>query len=96
MENQKKSISGQWGAYNDIERLVDINGELMKYEHHTVNHKVGFVNFENPWIHTQTIERHWDEMRNGNFISFHVDCTGSLTKKYKISHHFITPFVYSI
>ena len=56
-------MSDEWSSYNDIERLVDSNGELMNYEHHTVNHKIGFVNFDNPWVHTQTIERHWGDMK---------------------------------
>ena len=50
-------MSDEWRAYNDVERLVDSNGELMKYKHHTVNYKVGFINFDNPRVHTQTIER---------------------------------------
>ena len=56
-------MSDQWWAYNDIERLVDSNGELMNYKHHTVNHKVGFVNFDNPWIHTKTIEWYWGDIK---------------------------------
>lgn len=56
-------MSDQWRAYNDIDKLVDNSGQSMNYEHHTVNHKEGFVNFQNRWIHTQTIERHWGDMK---------------------------------
>ena len=31
----------------------------MNYEHHTVNHRVGFVNLEN-----QTIERRWRDVKS--------------------------------
>ena len=41
-------ISDKCGAYNDIERLVDGYGDPINYDHHTVNHKEGFVNFYNP------------------------------------------------
>ena len=32
------------------------------------------------------------EIKNKNFLSFHLDCTGSLINKYKIKH----PYYYSI
>ena len=56
-------MSDSWKAYKDIEKLVDGDGISMNYEHYTVNHRVGFVDLENPWIHTQTIERMGCEMR---------------------------------
>ena len=56
-------MSDKWGAYNDIERLLDGNGDSMNYVHHLVNHKEGFVNFDKPLIHTQTIKRHWKDIK---------------------------------
>ena len=56
-------MSNQLGAYNDIKRLEDGNGNLMNYKHHKVNHKESFINFDNPWTHIQTNERHWEDKR---------------------------------
>ena len=56
-------MSDKLGAHNDIERLVDGNGDSMNYVHHSVNHKEEFVNFDNPWVHTETIERQWGDMK---------------------------------
>ena len=56
-------MSDSWRAYRDIDRLVDPEGRSMNYEHHTVNHRVGFTDPNNPWIHTQTIERRWGDVK---------------------------------
>ena len=42
---------------------MDGNGDSINYVHHSVNHKEEFVNFDNPWVHTQTIERQWGDMK---------------------------------
>ena len=57
-------ISDCWRAYSNIPSLVDSNGQPLNYIHRTVNHAVGFVNSRNPWIHTQTIERLWGDLKD--------------------------------
>ena len=42
---------------------MDGNGDSMNYVHYSVNHKEGFVNFDNPCVHSQTIKRHWGDMK---------------------------------
>ena len=56
-------MSEQLGAYIDIKRLVDSNDDLIKYKHHTLIYKEGFVNFDNPWVQNQTIERNLGDMK---------------------------------
>ena len=52
-------MSDCWGAYRNINSLVDANGASMNYCHYAVNHSISFVNPENRWVHTQTVERFW-------------------------------------
>ena len=88
-------MSDEWRAFNDAERLVDSNGEVMKYKHHTVNYKVGFINFDNHRVHTQTFERYCGDMeevmkRRGvsKTIEQHL-CRYKFLKKYSVNtlHH---------
>ena len=57
-------ISDCWGVYNHIERLCNIDGKSMNYNHLTVNHCVGFVNPTNGTIHTKAVERFWGDLKD--------------------------------
>jgi hypothetical protein len=48
-----------WATYKNLENnLVD-----MDIRHGSVNHKIEFVNSDDPQVHTQTIERLWLSFR---------------------------------
>ena len=49
--------------YNHIERLCNIDGKSMNYNHLTVNHCVGFVNPTNGTINTKAVERFWGDLK---------------------------------
>ena len=36
----------------------------MNYCHYAVNHCISFVNPENRWVHTQTVERFWGDFKH--------------------------------
>ena len=57
-------MSDCWGAYRNINSLVDANGASMNYCHYAVNHSISFVNPENRWVHTQTVERFWGDLKD--------------------------------
>ena len=36
----------------------------MNYCHYAVNYSISFVNPENRWVHTQTVERFWGDLKD--------------------------------
>ena len=57
------SISDQLSTCNNTFNLVNDDGISLQYQHHTVNHAVGFVNPARDWVHTQTIDRLWGDLK---------------------------------
>ena len=57
-------MSDCWSAYRNINSLVDANRTSMNYFHYAVNHSVSFVNPENRWVHNQTVERFWGNLKD--------------------------------
>ena len=51
-------ISDGWQAYNDLSEIGD-----GMYTHDVVIHRHNFVNPENPFVHTQTIESLWKQAK---------------------------------
>jgi transposase-like protein len=48
-------ISDGWAAYHSL--------SCHGYSHHVINHSQNFVDPNNPFIHTQTIENHWKHLK---------------------------------
>lgn len=63
-------ITDKWKGYNSL--------TSMGYNHYTVNHKIEFVDKNNPIIHTQNIEIRW------RYLKKHIPCvnTFELLQKY--------------
>ena len=57
-------MSDCWPADNNISNLVDVDGASMDRCHYTVNHSVSFVNPSNRWVHSQTVERFWGDLKD--------------------------------
>ena len=39
------------------------DGISLQHQHYTVNHAVGFANPARDWVHTQTIDRLWGDLK---------------------------------
>jgi transposase-like protein len=53
-------FTDMWGAYRNLEKDL----AEMKIIHRSVNHKIEFVNSNDPEVHTQTVERLWLKFRS--------------------------------
>ena len=57
-------ISDSWSAYNNKTNLHDSEGNSVNYTHKNVNHRIDFVNHSDPSVHTQTVERFWNDLND--------------------------------
>ena len=72
--------------------------EVIKFREIQVSQKINYIReiscvpLRIFLIHQEALDVNKTEMNNGNFLSSHIDCTGSLFNKYKDK----SPFYYSI
>ena len=52
-------VSDSWKAYSDL----NIHLPEKNFQHYVINHKMNFVDPQNPEIHTQNIENLWSRLR---------------------------------
>ena len=54
----------KWRSYDSVEEYPRTVHHRFKYKSYAVNHSVEYVSKDNPWVHTQNIERYWLDVKS--------------------------------